>query len=137
MKRMIPVILLALAAVLCVGCSISKEESSDKISDVDFTVVEDIDIPDEVKEVIEERKTNPFQVAFLNGDAAYIIVGYGEQPTGGYSITVDELYRAEDGLHVKTTLLGPEKDAAVDAALSYPYIVLKTETTEEEIMFEP
>lgn len=135
MQKIIPLILLA--AVLFAGCGISKEESSDKISDVDFTVVEDIDIPDEVKEVIEERKANPFQVAFVTGDAAYIIVGYGEQPTGGYSITVDELYLAEDGIHVNTTLVGPEKDATVDSNPSYPYIVLKTEATEEEITFEP
>ena len=132
------IILLMLAVSLVfTGCTISKEENSEKISDVDFTVVEDIDIPKEVKEVIEERKTNPFQVAYTMNEGTYIIVGYGEQATGGYSITADELYLAEDGIHVKTTLLGPDKDVTVDAKASYPYIVLKTEVTEEDVIFEP
>lgn len=135
MKKLIASVLLM--AVFLTGCSISKEEGTDKLSDVDFTVVEDIDIPEEVKEVIEERKANPFQVAFVTGDATYILVGYGEQATGGYSITVDELYLAENGIHVKTTLIGPEKGTTPTAAASYPYIVLKTEATEESITFEP
>ena len=124
-------------SILLTACSISKEESSERLSDVDFTVVESIDVPEEVKEVIEERKSNPFQVAYLTKDATYIVVGYGEQATGGYSITVDDLYLAENGIHVLTTLHGPEKDVTVDARASYPYIVLKTEATDEEVFFEP
>ena len=135
MKKIIPLMLAV--SLMFTGCTVSKEESSEKISDVDFTVVEDIDVPKEVKEVIEERKTNPFQVAYTMNEGTYIIVGYGEQATGGYSITVDELYLAEDGVHVKTTLLGPDKDVTVDAKASYPYIVLKTEVIEEDVIFEP
>ena len=134
MKRILPYILLL--PLLLTACTISKEESEEKISDVDFTVVEDIDIPEEVKEVIEERKTNPFQVAYITDGATYIVVGYGEQSTGGYSITVDELYLAENGIHVRTTLLGPDKDVTVDVHSSYPYIVLKTEITEEDVVFD-
>lgn len=134
MKRILPYILLL--PLLFTACTISKEESEEKISDVDFTVVEDIDIPEEVKEVIEERKTNPFQVAYITDGATYIVVGYGEQSTGGYSITVDELYLAENGIHVRTTLLGPDKDVTVDVHSSYPYIVLKTEITEEDVVFD-
>lgn len=136
MKKIISVILL-MTVVLISGCSVEKEGSSDKISDVDFTVVEEIDIPEEVKSLIEEKKANPFQVAFVMGESTYIIVGYGEQATGGYSIAVDGFYMAEDGLHVSTTLLGPEKDATVDANASYPYIVLKTEAMDGEVIFEP
>lgn len=134
MKKIIPLILLL--SIVFTGCTISKEESAEKISDVDFTVVEEIDIPEEVKTVIEERKTNPFQVAYITDGATYIMVGYGEQPTGGYSITIDELYLAENGVHVRTTLLGPDKDVTVDIHPSYPYVVLKTEITEEDVVFD-
>ncbi len=136
MKKILSVILLV-TVLFAGGCSVEKEGAADKISDVDFTVVEEIDIPEEVKTLIDERKANPFQVAFVTGESTYIMVGYGEQPTGGYSITVDECYLAEDGIHVVTNLLGPEKDATVDSNLSYPYIVLKTEATDKEVIFEP
>lgn len=119
------------------ACSVQQERATDKISDVEFTVVEEIDIPQEVKALIEERKASPFQLAFITGENSYIMVGYGEQATGGYSITVNECYLAEDGIHVVTNLLGPEKDATVDKKVSYPYIVLKMEATDKEIIFEP
>lgn len=136
MKKIISLILL-ISVVVISGCSIEKQESADKISDVDFTVVEEIDIPEEVKTLIEEKKANPFQVAFVTGENTYIIVGYGQQATGGYSITVDEFYLAEDGIHVNTNLLGPEKDVTVDSNPSYPYIVLKTEATDKDVIFNP
>ncbi len=136
MKAFFSIMLLSIV-LLTSACSVEKEGATDKISDVDFTVVEEIDVPQEVKALIEERKANPFQLAFVTGENSYIMVGYGEQPTGGYSITVDECYLAEDGIHVVTNLLGPEKDAVVDSKLSYPYIVLKTEATDKDIIFEP
>ena len=65
------------------------------------------------------------------------MIGYGEQATGGYSIAVEECYLAEDGVHVVTNLLGPKKDTVVDTKVSYPYIVLKTEAIDGEVIFEP
>lgn len=136
MKKIISLILLT-AIFSLAGCSGEKEKPADKINDVDFTVVEDIDLPEEVKALIEERKANPFQVAFVTGENTYIAVGYGEQPTGGFSITVNEVYMAEDGLHVSTTLVGPAEDASVSTSFTYPYIVLKTEVVDGEVIFEP
>ena len=136
MKTFFSIMLLSIV-LLTSACSVEQESATNKISDVDFTVVEEINIPEEVKALIEERKANPFQLAFVTGENSYIMVGYGEQPTGGYSITVEECYLAEDGIHVITNLLGPQKDVAVDSKLSYPYIVLKTEATDKDIVFEP
>lgn len=39
----------------------------------------------------------------------YLVVGYGRQPTGGYSIIVDELYTTENTIVFATTLTGREK----------------------------
>ena len=92
-------------------------------------------LPKELKEIAEERKMEPFKLTYSDADALYICIGYGEQKTGGYSITVDELYLTDTAIYVETTLLGPG-DKGSNKAPSYPYIVIKTEALEENVVCE-
>jgi hypothetical protein len=113
--------------VIFTSCSKEEEHDDDKIRDLEFTVVEDKDVPEVIAQKIEESKMEPFKFSYNDGQYLYIIVGYGEQPTGGYSIQVKELYESEDYVVVLTELLGPSKDDTVTMSLSYPYVVIKTE----------
>lgn len=61
-----------------------------KTNDVDFTVVSAGDVPEELNKLIKERKKNPFELTFSDNASLYIVKGYGKQPTGGYSITVND-----------------------------------------------
>ena len=63
-------------------------------------------------------------------------MGYGEQETGGYSISVRELYLTENAIVADTELLGPQNLEQTGAEKSYPYIVIKTEYLEEPIIFQ-
>ena len=106
------------------GCSKEKEEYT-KIGDVDFTVVEEADLPEELKNAIEEKKKEPFRLTYLAEDALYLAQGYGEQPSGGYSIAVEGLFQAKEGLCFKTQLIGPAAEEKVTTAVTHPYIVVK------------
>ena len=66
----------------------------------------------------------------------YIVRGYGEQATGGYSIQVAELYLSNNAVFFKTTLIGPRKGEKTAKSPSYPYIVLKTEKVDKNVVFE-
>lgn len=57
-------------------------------------------------------------------------MGYGVQPTGGYSISVNELYLTDNSIVVNTELKGPEKGENAGAEQSFPYIVIRTEYLE-------
>lgn len=92
-------------------------------------------MPAELLDIIKEKKSAPFRLTYLAEDALYVAQGYGEQPSGGYSIAVDEMYMAEEGLCVKTTLIGPAADEKVTMAATYPYIVLKLKPMETEAHF--
>ncbi|MEW4412605.1 protease complex subunit PrcB family protein [Clostridium sp. AN503] len=63
-------------------------------------------------------------------------MGYGEQPTGGYSISVNELYLTENSIVIDTELKGPEKGEEVGVEKSYPYIVVQTEYLENPVIFQ-
>lgn len=123
------------AVLLLSGCTLLSEEKI-KLRDLDFTVLSEEKIPEELKTIIEEKKSAPFQITYTDNVNLYICVGYGEQETGGYSIAVEELYLTDTNICVDTSLLGPEASEKGAKTPSYPYIVLKTEFLEQTVIFE-
>ena len=117
------------------GCSI-KSNKSEKVKDLEFTVVEDADLPDELSTLINEKKQKAFKLTCTTNDYLYISVGYGEQSTGGYSICVNELYLTENAIYVDTNLLGPGTEDNKEENSSYPYIVIKLEKMDETVVFK-
>lgn len=96
-----------LLCVVLTGCGMSGERNI-KLRDLDFTVLSEEKIPEELKTVIAEKGSEPFRLTYSDNQNLYISIGYGEQKTGGYSIAVDELYLTDDAVHVSTSLLGPD-----------------------------
>ncbi len=125
----------ALLSVSLTGCSISSGSSA-KLRDLEFTVISEKVLPEELKTLVEERKAEEFKMTYADTDALYICMGYGKQPTGGYSIAVDELYLAEDAIYISTSLLGPATGETPAKAPSYPYLVIKTELLDKTVVFE-
>ena len=124
-----------LILILLCGCSIL-DTSDKKISDIEFTVVDETTLPEEVLKMIEERKAEAFQMAYHDGSYSYIIVGYGMQESSGYSIQVNDVYQGEDGIWVDTDLIGPEKSEQVESVTSYPYVIIKIEGVDQTIRFK-
>lgn len=117
------------------GCSINKDEGN-KVRDLEFTVVGETEIPQELMKIIAEKKTAPFKLTYSDDQSLYIVVGYGEQATGGFSIAVDDLYLTENSIVIDTELKGPDKGELAGAEKSYPHIVVKTEFLENPVVFQ-
>ena len=108
----------------------------DKIRDVDYTVMTQENIPEEVLREVDKRKEKEFRMTFRDGEKLDICLGYGEKDRGGYSISVLDLYEAKNGLYVQTELVVPKEEKPVDRAVpTYPYIVIKTEYQEKPVVF--
>ena len=121
--------------VLLCGCSMNSTERI-KLRDLDFTVLSEEKIPEELKTIIEERKAQEFKLTYSDKENLFIVIGYGEQQTGGYSIAVNELYLTDNAVYVSTNLLGPDAEEKGKQEASYPYIVIKTELLDETVIFE-
>ena len=117
------------------GCTLLSEEKI-KLRDLDFTVLSEEKVPEQLLSIIEEKKAKPFQITYTDNANLYICIGYGEQETGGYSIAVNELYLTDSNILVNTSLLGPEPSEKSNNVPSYPYIVIKTEFLEQTVTFE-
>lgn len=129
------IILTALALALFSGCSSSQKEKK-KLKDVDYTILEERDIPEKLAESIEQKKEAEFKLSFETESDLYLVHGYGEQETGGYSIVVRDLFLTENALYFDTELLGPENGSNPQKKPSYPYIVVKTKKYKQNIVFE-
>ncbi len=138
MRRFLYLLLLLTILITSLGITGCKKENTEvkKIKDLEFTTVEDAELPGELKEIIDEKKEEPFKLSYSNKDNLYIVVGYGKQNSGGYSISVDELYLTSNAIYINTTLIGPSKEDMVSQGVTYPYVVVKLEFREERIVFE-
>ena len=125
------------ASVLCLfsGCSVEKM-STEKLRDIEFTVLDEEQIPKELEEMMLKKREVPFKYTYADEGTLYIAVGYGEQATSGYSIEVKELYETKNAIYIHTNLIGPAKEEKIVERTTYPYIVVKMEYVDKNVVFK-
>lgn len=130
-------VLCIMVLTICCSCQTEKREE-ERVKDLEFTVVPESNIPEELLQIINEKKESPFKLRYTSTDNEYlyIAVGYGTQNTGGYSISVDDLYLTSNAIYIDTNLIGPSKDEGVTQVHTYPYIVVKLPYQEENVVFK-
>lgn len=126
---------LVMTAILGVlsGCSNDNVKNKEKI---EYTVVEDADLPVELKKIINERKDNTLRLTYATKDYTYIVAGYGTKETSGYSIKVNDVYLGDGSIYADVSLLGPATGESVSETKTTPYIVIKIEKREETVIFK-
>ena len=127
--------LLALLAMLFAGCG-EKVSKPEKIKDIEYTVQEESQVPEELLAKMKEKQKEPFQMTYETEGYMYIAKGFGTQATSGYSIRVLELYEAVEGIVFSAELLGPAKDEPVLQVETYPSIVIKIPDLDMDVLFQ-
>ena len=117
------------------GCSIEQTNET-KVSDLTYTIVEESEKTEELRSMIEEKKAADFKLTYEMEDDLYIVRGYGEQATGGYSICVKDCYLTTNAAVFDTELIGPRKGEVTNASPSFPYIVIQVKNQDKSIIFE-
>lgn len=126
----LPICILILSA-----CAAGKTDNG-KIRNVEFTVVDREDVPQEFQAQIEEKKEGEMKLYYGDKGYLYAARGYGVRETSGYSVTVDQCFETEQEIRIGTSLLGPEKEEKILKKKTYPYVVIKMEYTDKQIEFE-
>lgn len=125
--------LMVVAMMVFGGCRVVKIEEAPR-NPLEYTIVNSGDIPKEILTLVEEKNTREFQLTFQNGEELYLVKGYGQQMSGGYSIQVEELSASDTAVFFDTKLIGPSDDELLGEP-SYPYIVVKMDYREEPVEF--
>ena len=126
---------LVFLTVLFAGCG-EKVSKPEKIKDVEYTVQEEGQVPEELLAKMKEKQKEPFQMTYETEGYLYIAKGFGTKGTSGYSIRVAELYEAAEGIVFAAELLGPAKDEPVLQVETYPTIVIKIPDLGLDVLFQ-
>lgn len=119
------------------GCG-EKSDPLQKIKDLEFTVVAEENVPEELLKVINTKKDVGIKMTYQDDGFLYICMGYGKQKSGGFCITVNALYETKNAIYFDTTLVGPQPGELDEKrqSPSTPYVVVKTEFVDKPIVFE-
>ena len=117
------------------GCGVEKTDGS-KIRDLAYEMVEEDAVPEELAEKISEKKAADFKLTYESDKFLYVVRGYGEQETGGYSIQILDFYLTQNAMVFDTNLIGPTKDEKKNAAPSFPYVVVRTKNLEKNVILQ-
>ena len=139
-RKMVCLITVMILSVVFTGCtgihlSDTHQGAGEKVRDLEYTILSEERIPEELKPLLEERKEEPFEMTYSDKEYLYICVGYGRQEYSGHSIVVNNLFLGENGILIDTSLLGPEAGKEKINTVQFPIIVLKTELVEEVPLF--
>lgn len=129
------IMILVMAVCLLAGC-VTRPQKTRKLRDLEFTVLDKDDVPEEFAIVIEENKAMPFKLTFADRGYLYIAEGYGAQPTTGYSVEVNGLYETENAVYIHTNLLGPAAGEETKEISTFPYVAVKLEYIEKTVLFD-
>ena len=90
------------------GCIRKKPEITGEKSAA-FQLMSEREIPEELKEWMEQEKAHPFMLTYAVEQDIYAARSYGPQNKTGYQIKVDAVLEGEKTVRIQTSLLGPEK----------------------------
>ncbi len=99
-KRTGGLLCVLLLALLPVGCQFIRIEEGER-TPLEYTIVKQEEILAEISELMEQKKKKVFQMTYQVGDIRYLMKGYGEQLTGGYSIQVEEVSESENAVFAR------------------------------------
>lgn len=132
MKKQLCVI--TAAALLCCGCG--EKEKQEEVSVLEYTIVQEKELPEQLRSILEDKKSQPFRLTYEEEDVLYIAEGYGERQGGGYSIQIQEAVLGNNAIYFGTELIGPRKEEIMEGVKSYPYLVIKTGRSDVPVVFQ-
>ena len=120
-------VILCMTAVLCLaawGCVRTLNLNGQK-KNVEYVICKDSNLPDQLKTLLEEKKKNPGTFTYRNSRYIYLVVCYGKRAYSGYSVKIEECWRSEETLFLRTQLMGPAAGEDIVETDTYPYIVVR------------
>lgn len=91
-----------------------------------FEQVNEADLPQQLRNwIADNRESQGFHLLAYEG-SSYVMAAAGQQPSGGYTMEIKQINRANDNQAiVKAVLTTPAPDEMVTMALTYPYSIVR------------
>ena len=132
-KRRFVLPIISVLAILVLFISQGMVEADTQ--DYDWEPIDVEDVSDVVALWVEENVENRGVYVLPAGDVRYLLVAWGEKPTGGYTMNINHVSPTMLGdIQVRVTLEAPDPDDMVTEALTYPYVLIAMEPGTETII---
>ncbi|WP_270181558.1 protease complex subunit PrcB family protein [Alkalihalobacillus sp. CinArs1] len=140
MRHIILLLTIVIAFVIS-GCQNNAEPTDtnggEEVSEeIDFEIVQMNNAPNDIQTTLQQKWIERATFAVPSGDHLYIIITRGEMPTGGYSVTIDNITKEGNKLLVTYYTTDPKKDDMVTQAITKPFTIAKIDHTNARINFQ-
>lgn len=130
--RQLAAVGISLGIFFCLtGCKITTHPEK-IIGQVEFEMLEEEDVPEELMEIIEKKKAEPFLSTYGDGEFLYIGQGYGQKEVDGHEIEVDSFTESENFLYFHTILKGSHN---AKEKITFPWIVVRTKWKDKSVVY--
>jgi len=137
-KAALFLVLLFVMGMFFSGCG--KKEEKGARQEIDFTVCAREQLPEELFNIIEEKKDKVCKFSYTNGSFMYIVVCYGEREKENLNVVVNDLFMTSNAIYIDTTLKTDQstsQDAVATGEYSmYPYIVIKCDKYDLPVVYD-
>lgn len=128
-------IILLVAILILVSGTMGIRHFTNDDKDVKYKVLNEKEIPKKIKEILPRYQTLERALACKVNGEIFVVVTRGEKPTGGYTVDIDKIEKVKDEedkfkLIVYAKFIDPKPGDVVTEAITYPYIVAKTDVKE-------
>lgn len=120
MKRLLLLVMVGFLVLLFCGCTDQPADHDNGLIPDDQDLREDV-LPEEISAWVEDSLTLFLGQTRIHNGKLYLLVTYGEKPTGGYLVEITDITERDDHLEVTINFTDPAEDEMVTQALTYPY----------------
>lgn len=132
--KIVCAVVIFLLTIQISGCE-GNYKGSETALNLEYTVLGETKIPEELLSQIEEKKAEGFELTYRDNEYLYIAKGFGEQKTSGCSISVTNLTSEDQTIYFESKLVIPQEKENLNSISSFPYIVIKTELIDFPVVF--
>ncbi len=131
-RKFVCLLIAALCLILLLSACNKNKTDSDKYEQVQYEVINPETLKDKaISQWYEDSywRNAAHSVNHIDG-YEYVLIGAGEVPTGGYSVSITKAQKEDETIVFYANLMPPAQGAPVTQAITYPHILVRFPTKE-------
>ncbi len=128
-------LLLAALTTLTACAARSAREAAPESEGIAFTRPDPDGLPGDLRQWVRENSRRRGTHVRHEGERTYLLVAWGEKPTGGYAVRVEDLARGRQAEVAVVRLEAPQPGQPVTQAITYPYDLVSAPRLRRPVVF--